>query len=86
MSTGFSRSLLPAEFVAVWEVGEETGNLDESALRLGRIYAENAERSFQTIATLFPRLIYLIVVMVMAYHVIKGFMSIYGNLGNFTGS
>lgn len=84
MSAGFSQRLLPAEFIAVWEVGEETGSLDESALRLGGIYAENAERGFQAVAEWVPRLVYFLVLCVMAYFVIKGFMSIYGNLGGFT--
>lgn len=83
MSTGFSRRLLPADFIAVWEVGEETGNLDESALRLGGIYAENAERGFEAVAVWVPRLVYFIICGAMAYFVVKGFMSIYGNLGGF---
>lgn len=83
MSTGFSRRRLPAEFIAVWEVGEETGSLDESALRLGRIYADNAERGFQAVSVWVPRLVYFIVSGVMAYFIIKGFMSLYGNLGGF---
>lgn len=83
MSTGFSRRLLPADFIAIWEVGEETGDLDVSALRLGRIYAENAERGFQAVAVWIPRLVYFIVVVVMAIAVVRGFMTIYGNLGGF---
>ncbi len=80
MSTGFSRRLLPADFIAVWEVGEETGDLDESALRLGRIYDENAERGFQAVAFWVPRLVYFIVMVVMVYYVLKGFTGLVGKM------
>jgi type II secretory pathway component PulF len=81
MSTGFSRRRLPADFIAVWEVGEETGDLDESALRLGRIYGENAERGFQSTAAWVPRIVYFIVMLVMVYFILKGYGQIYGKLG-----
>ena len=79
MSGGFSRSL-PSEFICVWEVGEESGELDESARRLGNMHADNAEMRFTLIAQWTPRLIYAIVSGVMIYHIFKGFSSIYGNL------
>lgn len=81
ISTGLSSRVLPQEFVAIWQVGEETGDLDESTERLGRIYAENAERGFKAVAVWIPRLVYAIVVVVMAWHVIKSYMSLYGSLG-----
>jgi type II secretory pathway component PulF len=79
MSTGFSRSL-PSEFICVWEVGEESGELDESARRLGNMHADNAEMRFTLIAQWTPRLIYAIVACVMIYYIFKGYSQIYGNL------
>jgi len=81
VSMGFSRRL-PNDFVAIWQVGEETGDLDESADRLGYIYADNAERGFEAVARWTPRLVYLIVAVVMIFHIFKGYMTLYGNLGN----
>lgn len=79
MSAGFSRSL-PSEFICVWEVGEESGELDESAWRLGNMHADNAEMRFSFIAQWIPIIIYAIVACVMAYHIIKGYSQIYGGL------
>ena len=80
MSSGFSRAYLPSEFIAVWEVGEETGDLDESAARLGRIYGENAQRGFEAVAVWIPRLVYFAVCAMMVYAILTGFTKIYGGL------
>lgn len=79
MSKGFSRSL-PAEFISIWEVGEESGELDESATRLGNLHAENAERIFGLISRLVPFGIYLLVIIVIAYFIITGFMKIFNTM------
>ena len=79
MSGGFSR-LLPSEFICVWEVGQESGELDESARRLGNMHADNAEMRFTLIAQWTPRIIYAIVACVMIYHIFKGFFQIYGDI------
>ncbi len=79
MSTGFSRSL-PSEFICDWEVGEESGELDESAWRLGNMHADNAEMRFELIAQWTPRLIYAIVACVMIYYIFTGYGQIYGGL------
>jgi len=78
MSKGFSRSL-PAEFISIWEVGEESGELDESAARLGNMHAENAERLFGLISKLLPFGIYLIVIAVIAYSIITAYMKIFSS-------
>ena len=79
MSLGFSRAL-PAEFISVWEVGEESGELDNSAARLGRMHAENAQMRFEIIAQWIPRIVYAIVACVMIYYIFRGYSQIYGNL------
>ncbi len=79
MAAGFSRSL-PRQFVCVWEVGEESGELDESARRLGNVHAENAEMRFTLIAQWSPRIIYAIVSCVVIYCIFKGYSQIYGDL------
>lgn len=79
MSEGFSRRL-PGEFLELWKVGEETGDLDECTIRLGKLFGEAADRGFQAVAAWTPRLVYAIVAGVMVYHILKGFSQIYGNL------
>ena len=79
MSTGFSRSL-PSEFICVWEVGEESGELDESARRLGDMHADNAEMRFTLVAQWTPRIIYGVVACVMIYYIFKGYSRIYADL------
>lgn len=78
MSKGFSRSL-PAEFIAIWEVGEESGELDESAARLGNMHAENAERRFGLLAKVIPLGFYLIVLAFIGYFIIAFYMKIFSS-------
>jgi type II secretory pathway component PulF len=76
MSGGFSKSL-PGEFFGIWEVGEESGNLDDSAKRLGDIYAFNAENTINILAKAIPMLIYFFIIGVLAYVIIKAFLFIF---------
>jgi type II secretory pathway component PulF len=79
MSEGFSR-MLPGEFFGIWQVGEESGDLDDSAKRLADMHAYNAEVRFNAIAQWTPRLVYGIVCVVMIYYIFKGYSQIYGGL------
>ncbi|MHC4855729.1 MAG: type II secretion system F family protein, partial [Planctomycetota bacterium] len=79
MSLGFSNKL-PAEFISMWQVGEESGELDNSAFRLAKMHAENAEMRFSTIAQWTPRIVYAIVAGVMIYYIFTGYSRIYGDL------
>lgn len=78
MSKGFRG--LPSDFINIWQVGEESGELDESAARLGDMRAESAERIFSIVSKMLPFGIYLIVLFVIAYFIIKGFMAIYSSM------
>ncbi len=82
MSVGFSASL-PGEFLGLWQTGEESGDLDDAARRLGEMYADNAERKFTTLAQWTPRLIYAIVCMVMVYYLIQGYSQIFSRMYSF---
>jgi type II secretory pathway component PulF len=79
MSTGFSNAL-PAEFISIWQVGEESGELDNTAYRLAKMHAENAEMRFSILAQWTPRIVYAIVAGVMIYYIFTGYAQIYGNL------
>lgn len=79
MSEGFS-PMVDAEFREIWLVGEETGELQESAQRLGNMYAERAETRIRAFARTFPVLIYLLITAVLAFMVVQGFLAIYGRI------
>jgi type II secretory pathway component PulF len=79
MSLGFNAKL-PPEFIDLWAVGEESGQLDDSAWRLSLMHTENAERRFTTLAQWTPRIVYIIVAGVMIYYIFTGFQQIYGDI------
>ena len=79
MSAGFSRSL-PAEFIGLWQMGEESGDLDDAARRLGQMHSYNAEFKFHLIAQWLPRIFYAIVAITMIHFIFKGYSMIYGGL------
>lgn len=78
ISEGFSDSL-PAEFIALWEIGEETGDLDEVAERLAKMTGETAQLYLTELAKWLPRIIYFIVMLIMAYLILKTAAGIFGS-------
>jgi type II secretory pathway component PulF len=82
MSTGFSGAL-PGEFLGLWRTGEETGDLDNAAKRLGHMHADNAEMKFSAIARWTPRLVYALVCMVMVYYILSGYSQLFGRAYSF---
>jgi type II secretory pathway component PulF len=82
VSKGFSRKL-PADYIASWEVGEESGQLDKVARRLGIQTQERAELMITELAKWLPRVAYWIVCIMLIRGIFKGYSQIYGNLGNF---
>lgn len=79
MSSGFAPTL-PADFINLWQVGEDSGELDNATRRLADLYAERAEMRFTMISRVFPWIVYFIVAAVMVYYIFKGYSQIYGNL------
>jgi type II secretory pathway component PulF len=80
-SEGFSRRL-PAEFLALWNVGEQTGDLDRSSAKLAQIETERAETWFTALAQWLPRFIYGIICLYMAYQILKNASMIFGSIGS----
>ncbi|MHC4525351.1 MAG: type II secretion system F family protein [Planctomycetota bacterium] len=79
MSMGFG-SGLPAEFKELWEVGEESGDLDETSWRLGNMHAENAENRIKIMSKVVPLAFYFIIMGIMVYYIFKGYAMIYGGI------
>ena len=81
VSKGFSREL-PADYIASWEVGEESGQLDKVTKRLAIQTQERAERMITELATWLPRVVYAIVSVILILAILRGFSQIYGGLLN----
>ena len=75
ISDGFS-SKLPPDFVDIWRIGEETGQLDDVTKRLADNNGQDAEFWFDEFARWFPRLVYLLVCLVMIYYIFRNFSMI----------
>ncbi len=69
-SQGFSNQL-PREFLQLWRVGEESGELDKVVEKLGDAATDRAEFLFQQLATWLPRLAYFLVCIIIAFKIIQ---------------
>lgn len=76
VSDGFP-SKLPLDFLEIWRVGEEIGNLDDITKRLADNNAEDAEFWFTEFARWLPRLVYFFIAILMIYFVFRFYLSIY---------
>ncbi len=80
-SEGFSRGL-PVEFMALWKVGEETGDLDRSSAKLAQFETERAETWFTAFAQWLPRLLYAIVCLYIIWQIFVLAGGIVGSIGS----
>jgi len=78
-SEGLSKRL-PLMFREQWVVGEETGRLDLTTKRLADSNQETGERKLINFSRWFPRLVYFIMVLVMAYFVVTLMVGHYTNI------
>jgi type IV pilus assembly protein PilC len=62
---------LPVEFRESWCIGEESGSLDITTQRLADNYAESAETLLKEFARWLPRIIYFIIMIMMAAAILK---------------
>ncbi len=76
---GFSKRL-PAEYRHLWQIGEESGELDKTVAKIGEIAADRADLYFTAFATGFPKVIYFICLIVTALMVLSLAMQVYGGL------
>ncbi len=76
MSEGFSEKL-PADFINLWQMGEETGDLDKITLKLAQNSAETCEMIFIELAKWMPRLAYFFVSAIIVVMIFKGYGQIY---------
>ncbi len=76
---GFSKRL-PSEYLQLWQIGEETGDLDKTVGKIAEISGDRADLLFREFARWFPILIYGCVALYLIYMILRGYQSIYGNL------
>ena len=71
---------LPAEYRHLWQIGEETGELDKTVAKIGEISADRADLYFTMFASGFPKVIYFIILIITAIMVLRLAMQVYGGL------
>jgi type II secretory pathway component PulF len=71
--------IFPETFANLYASGEVSGKLDETLRRLYTYYQEEGTLKLQTFATWVPRLIYFLIVLVIAYFIISFYQHLYGS-------
>lgn len=79
-SEGFSRRL-PAEYLDLWTIGEETGDLDRCVDKIAEIAADRADLRIRLFARGLPWVIYILVMIYMTYKILEMAQGVYGNIG-----
>jgi type IV pilus assembly protein PilC len=79
---GYSKRL-PSQYLHLFQIGEETGELDRTADKIGEISADRADLLFTEFARWFPWVVYAIIAGIMVYMIFTMWSQIYGSLGTF---
>lgn len=79
MWEGFSPRL-PAEYLHLWQVGEEAGELDKTVDRIAATAQERADRYFTLFAQWLPWVVYLAALLIAGYMVLQLGTQVYGGL------
>jgi type IV pilus assembly protein PilC len=74
---GFSQEL-PIDFLNLWRIGEETGELDSCVKRLADNMSGSAEQLFAEFAQWLPRLIYFLICVVLVILIFKAAAAVFG--------
>jgi type IV pilus assembly protein PilC len=67
---GYSKRL-PAEYLHLWQIGEETGELDKTVDKIAEIAADRADVWFKAFASGMPRVVYFIIMGIAAMIILK---------------
>ncbi|MDB6080123.1 MAG: ral secretion pathway protein [Akkermansiaceae bacterium] len=77
-----SSGAFPKAFARSYSTAEESGGLDKDLARWAGVYQENASQSTKLLATAVPKLVYLLVMVYIAYQIISFYMGQYGEVSN----
>ncbi len=80
MWEGFSPRL-PVEYLHLWQVGEEAGELDKTVDRIAAAAQDRADRYFTLFAQWLPKVVYFAALLFGAYTVLRLGAQVYGGLG-----
>jgi len=72
--------VFPDIFTNLYHTGEISGQLDQSLQRLHKLYLESGLNKLRALAQWLPRVIYLVVVLVLAYKIVAFWAGYYGQL------
>ena len=67
---GFSPRL-PTEYRALWRIGEESGELDKTAAKIGEIAADRADLFFHEFARWLPIVVWAAIAAILVYKIFK---------------
>jgi type II secretory pathway component PulF len=76
---GLSRHL-PPEYRDLWLIGEETGQLDKTVTKISEMAADRADFFFVQFGDWMPKIVYFIIMIIMAAMVLAMARQVYGNL------
>ena len=74
----------PEMFSNLYTTGEVSGKLDDSLLRLQQYYQEEGSRKLQTLATLAPKAVYILIMLGIAYNIIKFYTGYFSEIEKVT--
>ena len=78
-SEGFSKRI-PVEYVDLWTIGEESGDLDKCVDKIAEISADRADLKMQMFARGFPWVIYMTYIGIMVFIILQQAQGVYGSL------
>jgi type IV pilus assembly protein PilC len=77
---GFSERL-PSEYLNLWQIGEETGELEKTVDKIAEISGDKAELIFTELARWFPIIVYALICVWMIIKIFEGYANIYSTQG-----
>ena len=77
---GFSNRL-PSEYLNLWQIGEETGELEKTVDKIAEIAGDNAYLLLSLCARWFPIIIYVLICIWMILQVFRGYANMYSMRG-----
>jgi type II secretory pathway component PulF len=80
---GFSKRL-PTEYLQLWQIGEESGELDKTTAKVAEIAGNRADMCFTEFGRWLPRIVYFIIMGVLAYMILKLAGQYASNINSFT--
>lgn len=79
---GFS-DRIPTEYRQLWQIGEETGELDKISGKVADLAGDRADLYFTEFSRWLPRIIYFAIMAYLAYRVLQLWGQVYGGLTTF---